>query len=52
MTDRLKRLRLDDRGTSLAEYALLAGLIALAAFAAVAGMGTNVNALLENVWPS
>lgn len=49
MTDRLKSLRHDDRGASLAEYAVMAALIAIAAIAALVEMGAGVGALLDRV---
>ena len=37
------RLLRDERGAGLVEYAMLAGLIAIAAFGAFKAFGTNVN---------
>ncbi len=38
----------DERGASLVEYALLVALIAIAAFAAIAFLGTNVGSSLDD----
>jgi pilus assembly protein Flp/PilA len=45
----LRRLRQDDSGQDLLEYALLVALIALVAFGAVAAAGTQVNAIFNNI---
>jgi Flp pilus assembly pilin Flp len=38
----------DQRGAGLVEYAMLAGLVAIAAFAAFRTFGTNVNTAVTN----
>ena len=45
----LRRLRGNDEGQDLLEYALLVALIALVAVAAVAFAGTQVNAIFNNI---
>ena len=45
----MKRLARDDAGQGMAEYALLAGLIAVVAIAAVTLLGTNIKTTLNNI---
>ena len=45
----LARLRRDDEGASLVEYALLVALIAVACIVAVTLLGTNLAAMFTNV---
>ncbi len=49
LSTRLRALMSDDAGQDLLEYALLVGLIALVAYAAVATTGTNVNQIFTNI---
>ena len=44
--DRVRRLLRDQRGAGLLEYAILAGLIAIAAFMAFKGFGSNVSSVV------
>ena len=43
------RLAHDDSAQGMAEYALLAGLIAVVVIAAVTLLGTNINTTLNNI---
>jgi pilus assembly protein Flp/PilA len=43
------RLARDDSAQGMAEYALLAGLIAVVAIAALTLLGTNINTTLNNI---
>jgi pilus assembly protein Flp/PilA len=45
----LARLAKDESGASMIEYALLAGLISIAAIAAVGLIGDNVNTIFTDV---
>jgi len=45
-TTPLRRLMRDERGAGLLEYAILAGLIAIAAFMAFKGFGTSVSGVV------
>jgi pilus assembly protein Flp/PilA len=49
MTKALTAFVNDDRGVDLIEYALLAGLIGIAAVTAITGIGTQVNRILGAV---
>ena len=49
MTKALSAFVNDDRGVDLIEYALLAGLIGIAAVTAITGIGTQVNRILGAV---
>jgi pilus assembly protein Flp/PilA len=49
MKNLFSRFVREDQGQDLIEYALLAGLISLAAVAAVTIVGTQVNTLFTNV---
>lgn len=44
----LKRFLAEESGASMAEYALLVGLIAVVAIAGVTALGTKVNNALDN----
>ena len=45
----IKRLAQDETAQGMAEYALLAGLIAVVAIAAVTLLGTNIKTTLNNI---
>lgn len=45
----LKRLLLDDSGATSIEYGLIAGLVAIAAIAAMTALGDSLNTLFSNV---
>ena len=49
VTGFMKRLARDDAAQGMAEYALLAGLIAVVAIAAITLLGTNVKTSLNNI---
>lgn len=49
MTKALTTFVTDERGVDLIEYALLAGLIGIAAVTAITGIGTQVNRILGAV---
>jgi pilus assembly protein Flp/PilA len=49
MRDLFKRLMRDDSGQNLIEYALLAGLVALAAVAAITTVGTDIVGVYNNL---
>jgi len=49
MKSLIVRLINEDEGQNLVEYALLAGLVALAALVAVTSVGTNMKALYNNL---
>ena len=49
MLELLKRLRQDESGKDLIEYALIAALIALAAIAGLKSVGTGVGGALNKV---
>ena len=51
MTKALTTFVTDERGVDLIEYALLAGLIGIAAVTAITGIGTQVNRILGAVNP-
>ncbi len=42
-----KKLRVDDRGATLLEYIMLAGLVAIAAFAGFSQFGSNVQSKIN-----
>jgi Flp pilus assembly pilin Flp len=48
-TQLIRRLRQDDSGQDLLEYALLVALIALVAFGAVQLAGNSVNTIFSNI---
>jgi pilus assembly protein Flp/PilA len=45
----LRKLRRDDKGATAIEYGLIAALIAVAAIAAMSGLGTQLNTTFGNV---
>jgi pilus assembly protein Flp/PilA len=45
----IKRFARNDEAQGMAEYALLAGLIAVVAIAAITLLGTNVSTTLNNI---
>jgi pilus assembly protein Flp/PilA len=45
----VRNLHNDESGQDLIEYALVASLIALAAVAAIQGVGTQVNTIFSNI---
>lgn len=45
----LRRLRQDDSGQDLIEYALLATFVSLAAAAAVASLGTTISGVFDDI---
>lgn len=49
MTRLLQRLRLDDRGASMVEYALLVILVAIVALVAVALAGTELSGTYSEI---
>jgi pilus assembly protein Flp/PilA len=49
MTTFLKKLAADDSGATAIEYGLIAALIAVAIIAAVSTLGTNLDAVFEEV---
>jgi len=49
MRTMIKRLAHDEAAQGMAEYALLAGLIAVVAIAAVTLLGTNIKTTLNNI---
>ncbi len=52
MLHTIKSLILDDRGATLVEYGLLAGLIAIVAFVSVGVFGRHVKLLFADAHPS
>lgn len=49
LINKLRALGRDDSGQDLLEYALLVGLIALVAYAAVQATGTSVSNIFNNI---
>lgn len=47
--DSIKRFINDDAGADLIEYALLVGLISLAAMVSLKGVGTSIGKIWENI---
>jgi len=47
--DTLRRFVADDCGADLVEYALVVGLISLAAFGAMSGIGPNIRAMFDTL---
>ena len=45
----VKRLVADDSGAEMVEYALVLGLVAIAAIGAVTAVGTNANAIWTSI---
>jgi pilus assembly protein Flp/PilA len=49
LTDRIRQLLRDEKGTMAIEYALIAGIMCAAIAAAVAGIGSTVNSFFTAV---
>ena len=49
MDQAFKRFISEEQGADLIEYALLAGLLAMACFVALSGIGTNVTAFFSSI---
>ena len=45
----LRRLRIDQRGVTAVEYAIIAGVVALVIYAAFQTLGTNISTQINSV---